>query len=121
MKHGRKTKRFGRTDKVRTGFLRSLLNNLIIHERIMTTEARAKTIRPQIEKLVTIAKNNIDNRQLAIRKISAELGNQPDNARKLLSEITPRFENRNGGYTRILKVEPRQGDASPRAVIAFVE
>ena len=121
MRHGRKNTRFNRNDKVRTGFLRSLLNNLIIHERIMTTEARAKAIKPQIERLITTAKRNVDNQQLAIRSISSALGNQPDNAKKIIAEIAPRFTGRNGGYTRVLHVEPRAGDAARRAIIEFVE
>lgn len=118
MKHARKNKRFGRKDKVRLGLTRSLIIALIENERIKTTEARAKAIRPMIEKLITKALGgNITSRRL----ISAQLGNHDIATKKLVDDIAPRFKDRSGGYTRIIKLPPRTGDAAAIAIIEFVE
>lgn len=117
MRHGKKNRKFGRVAKVRRGFIRSLAVALITHERITTTEARAKELRPYIEKMVTKAKQNT----LAHRRmIGARLGNQETLANKLVDEIAPRYESRDGGYLRITKLPQRKGDASKMAVIEFV-
>ena len=117
MRHGRKNRKFGRKAHVRRGFIRSLAVAFITYEKIKTTEARAKELRPYIEKLITIARKG----DIAARRtISARLGNQESLANKLVDEITPRFEGRNGGYTRITKLPQRKGDASPMAIIEFV-
>jgi len=118
MRHRRKNRRkFGREANVRRAFIRSLAIALIEHEQIKTTEARAKELRPYIEKLVTKAKKgDIASRRL----IRARLGNQETLANKLVDEIAPRYSDRDGGYTRIVKLPQRQGDASPMAIIAFV-
>ncbi len=117
MRHGKKNRKFGRKAKVRKGFIRSLAIALITYEKIKTTEARAKELKPYIEKLITKArKGDIASR----RTISSRLGNQESLANKLVDEITPRFEGRNGGYTRIVKLPQRKGDASKMAIIEFV-
>ena len=117
MRHGRKNRKFGRKANVRRGFIRSLAVALLTYEKITTTEARAKELRPYIEKMITRArKGDIVSRRL----IRARLGNQETLANKLVDDIAPRFEGREGGYTRITKLPPRQGDASPMAVIEFV-
>ncbi len=117
MRHGRKNRKFGRKANVRRGFIRSLAVALITNEKITTTEARAKELQPYIEKLVTKArKADLASRRL----ISARLGNQETLANKLVDTIAPRFEGRNGGYTRISKLPHRKGDASPMAIIEFV-
>ncbi len=117
MRHGRKNRKFGRKANVRRGFIRSLAVALLTYEKIKTTEARAKELRPYIEKLVT--KSRVDN--LAIRRlVSARLGNQESLSNKLVSEIAPRYEGRDGGYLRITKLPQRKGDASPMAIIEFV-
>ncbi len=117
MRHGRKNRKFGRKANVRRGFIRSLAVGLLTHEKIKTTEARAKELRPYIEKMVTKAKSG----DLAARRmICARLGNQETLANKLVDEIAPRYENRDGGYTRITKLPQRGGDASPMAIIEFV-
>ena len=117
MRHGRKNRKFGRKANVRRGFIRSLAIAFITNEKITTTEARAKELRPYIEKMITIAKKG----DLHARRIlRARLGNQETIANQLVDTIAPRFEGRNGGYTRITKLPRRQGDASPMAIIEFV-
>ena len=117
MRHGRKNRKFGRKANVRRGFIRSLAVALLTHEKITTTEARAKELRPYIEKMLTTARGAD---LTARRMIRSRLGNQETLANKLVDEIAPRYEGRPGGYTRITKLPPRQGDASPMAVIEFV-
>lgn len=117
MRHGRKNRKFGRKANVRRGFIRSLAVALLSYEKIKTTEARAKELRPYIEKLITKAKAG----DLAARRlIRSRLGNQETLANKLVDEIAPKYADRAGGYTRITKLPPRQGDASPMAIIEFV-
>ncbi|MCA9352564.1 50S ribosomal protein L17 [Patescibacteria group bacterium] len=117
MRHGRKNRKFGRKANVRRGFIRSLAIALLTHERIKTTEARAKELRPYIEKMITKAKAG----DIAARRLlSARLGNQENLANKLVNEIAPRYVDREGGYTRITKLPQRSGDASPMAIIEFV-
>lgn len=118
MKHGRKNKRFGRNDKVRRGFIRSIAIALIQERKINTTEARAKTIAPFVEKLITRAKRGDIS---ALRTIAARLGNHTVAAQLLVKEIAPKYKDRSGGYTRIIKLPPREGDASPMAIVEFVE
>lgn len=117
MRHGKKNRKFGRKANVRRGFIRSLAVGLLTHEKITTTEARAKELRPYIEKMVTRAKTADMN---ARRMICARLGNQETLANKLVDDIAPRYIDRQGGYTRITKLPQRSGDASPMAVIEFV-
>lgn len=118
MRHSNSQKKFGRVRKVRTGFYRSLLNNLIVRERMVTTAARAKAIRPVIEKLVTKARANT---VAARRLVAARLGNNEETAKKLADDIAPRYAERPGGYTRIVKMPQRAGDAAPMAMIEFVD
>jgi large subunit ribosomal protein L17 len=117
MRHGRKNRKFGRKANVRRGFIRSLAVALITHEQIKTTEARAKELRPYIEKLITTA---IKGDVAARRLVRSRLGNQETLANKLVDEIAPRYKDRQGGYTRIAKLPRRGGDASPMAIIEFV-
>jgi large subunit ribosomal protein L17 len=117
MRHGRKNRKFGRKANVRRGFIRSLAVALLTYEKIKTTEARAKELRPYIEKMLTKARvGDIAARRL----VRARLGNQEDLANKLVDTIAPRYEGREGGYTRITKMPHRKGDASPMAIIEFV-
>ncbi len=117
MRHANSNRKFGREASVRRGFIRSLAVAILTHEKITTTEARAKELRPYIEKLVTKAS---DNTLTARRTISARLGNQESLANKLVDVIAPRYENRDGGYLRITKLPQRGGDAAKMAVIEFV-
>lgn len=89
--------------------------SLIRDEKIKTTEAKAKELRPNIEKLITKAKKDtLANRRVAISRIGTVATG------KLFKDIAPRYENRAGGYTRIVKLGKRAGDASPMAIIEFV-
>lgn len=118
MKHGVKTRKFGRIKSQRTALMRSLALALIKYERITTTTARAKSLRPYFEKLITKAReDSLSNR----RHITAKLGNNKELTKKLFDEIAPRFAGRPGGYTRITKMAPRVSDASPMAIIELVD
>lgn len=96
--------------------MRHLAEALVKYERIETTEAKAKELRPYVEKFVTKAKNN----NLATTRLLRQNFNE-DISKKLVTELGPRFKERKGGYTRIVKRAPRNRDNAPRAIIEFVE
>jgi len=117
MKHRIKGRKFSRNTAHRKALLRNLALSLIEREAIKTTLPKAKELRPYIEKIITIAKNNtMSNRRLAL----SILGNQIM-VDKLFKEIGPRVANRNGGYTRILKNGFRNGDNAPMAYMELVD
>lgn len=117
MRHQKAGRKFGRNPAQRKALLRQLAISMILHERITTTEAKAKTIRPVVEKLVTIARQDSQaHRRLIMSKIDHPLATA-----KLFEVIAPRYDGVPGGYTRISKLEPRHGDAAPMALIEFVE
>jgi large subunit ribosomal protein L17 len=100
----------------RKQLLKSLANNFILHEKIKTTEAKAKELRSIVEKLITRAKDaTVANRRL----ITAALISTT--AKKLVDEIAPRYKERNGGYTRIIKLGPRDSDGAKMVIIEFVK
>ena len=116
MRHHVKNRKFGRKTDERKAFIRSLARNLIAKEKIKTTEARAKELRPFIEKLVTKGRiSTLASRRNIISTLGTEEG-----VKKLCEDISPRYKERNGGYTRITKLPQRPGDASKMAVIEFV-
>jgi large subunit ribosomal protein L17 len=118
MKHHKAIRKFSRERKVRTALMRSLARNLIIAEKMRTTEAKAKELRPFIEKLITASKSGT----LASRRlVTARLGNVEKVSGKLFTEIAPRFKDRAGGYTRIVKLGKQGADARKMAQIEFVE
>jgi large subunit ribosomal protein L17 len=97
--------------------LSNLAASLFTHERIRTTEAKAKMLRPYAERLITKAKRgSVHDRRLVLSRLEDR-----DVAHKLFSDIGPRFAGRNGGYTRILKLGPRNGDGAPMALIELVD
>jgi len=97
--------------------INSLALSFIIHGKIKTTEAKAKELRPFIEKLITKGKiQNLNSRRI----IMSRLQNRKVETKKLIDEIVPRYQKQNGGYTRIIKLPPRMGDASKMAIIEFV-
>ncbi len=118
MRHHNTKRKFGRKKNVRNALLKSLALNLIIHERIETTDAKARELRPFIEKLVTNAKNS--NTVASKRLVAARLLNQKDEVKKLFTEIAPKYSDRKGGYTRIIKMPVRKSDSSKMALIEFV-
>jgi large subunit ribosomal protein L17 len=118
MKHQVLGRQFGRNTNQRKQLLRGLAVALILNERVTTTEAKAKTIRPLVEKLVTLAREDTEHHR---RLAAAKLGNNLVATRKLFESIGPRFDGQPGGYTRIYKVGIRKGDAAPLAMIEFVQ
>ncbi len=116
MKHGKKNRKFGRKQGQRKALLKILASNLILAEKIKTTEAKAKELRPFVEKLITKSKNN---NLLSIRYLSRYL---PEKIRKkIIEEIGPRYKERAGGYTRIIKLTPRKTDNAKMAIIELVK
>lgn len=123
-------RKLGRTSSQRKAMLRDLTTDLIINEYIVTTEARAKEVRRTVEKMITLGKKGDIH---ARRKAAAYMRNEiavndfdeekevfPTALQKLFDDVAKRYASRNGGYTRILKTEPRRGDASPMAIIELV-
>ncbi len=119
MRHRIKTRKLSRTGSHRRALARNMASSLIEHERIETTLAKAKAHRPFVERLVTLGKEkNLAN----YRRALALLGNNKAAVAKLFDVLGPRFRERPGGYTRILKLAtPRLGDRAPRALFEFVE
>lgn len=118
MKHLAKAKKkLNRTSSHRKALLANLAKALISHGRIKTTLPKAKALRPYAEKLVTLGKKN----DLATKRNLIAKTKDKDIVKKLCEEISPKFKERNGGYTRILKTGYRYGDSAPMAIIEFVE
>ena len=118
MRHHNTNRKFGLQSGERDALMRSLLVSLIEHGRIETTEAKAKSLRPAIEKMITRARSAGTS---DLRVLKAKLGNNEEATKKIM-EIAPKYKDRKGGYTRITKMGVRsgKGDASPMAVIEFV-
>ena len=117
MRHGLAHRKLNRTSEHRKAMFANMASSLIEHEQIVTTVPKAKELRPIVEKLVTLAKKgDLASRRRAISK----LRNQ-DMAKKLFDVLGPRYEERNGGYVRIMKAGFRHGDNAPMAVIEFVD
>jgi large subunit ribosomal protein L17 len=102
-----------------------MIRQFFTHERMQTTRAKAMSIRGEAERLITIARNSIKGSDVdkvnARRQVAARLGNDADTVRKLFDEIAPRYEERNGGYTRMFQLGPRLGDAAEMVLIELVE
>jgi large subunit ribosomal protein L17 len=117
MRHHHKGRSFGRPANQRVALMRSLMRSLIIHERISTTEAKAKELRPIIEKLITHGREDtVANRRL----VSSRLGGDDEAVKKVFTSIAPRYTDRPGGYTRIIKRSVTATDGRKVAYIAFV-
>ncbi|MEI6296702.1 MAG: 50S ribosomal protein L17 [bacterium] len=116
MRHQNANRKFGREKDQRTALLRSLAGNLITHDKIVTTDAKARELRSFIEKLVTKARDN----SVATRRILTEYLVVPKYVSRLVKEIAPKYLERKGGYTRIVKMGMRGGDGSKMAIIEFV-
>lgn len=112
-----KIRKFHREKNQRRAFLKSLAVSLVVYGKIKTTLARAKELRTIAERLVTHAKKH-DTILLKYRKIRKFLPKAA--SKKLVKDIAPRYKERNGGYTRIIKIAPRAGDAAKMAIIEFV-
>ena len=117
MRHRVKKKHFGRTTNQRKALFRNLIVNLILHERIETTVAKAKAVKGLAEKVITLGRRgDLHARRLAYSKIPNRKA-----VAKLFNEIGPRFRDRNGGYLRIIKTRNRLKDQAPLAVLEFVD
>ena len=115
MRHGMINRKLGRTSAHRNALFRNQLASLIDKERIITTLPKAKELRPQIERLITLARtDSVHNRRQAVRVVDESM------VAKLFDTLGPRFSDRPGGYTRIIKLGPRQGDAAEMAYIELV-
>lgn len=117
-------RKLGRDSSARKALFRDLVTDLFLYERIQTTEAKAKAVRSIAEKLITLAKRgDLHARRLAaayVRKERLE-GQDKDALQKLFSELAARYRERPGGYTRILKLGPRRGDAAPMVYLELVD
>ncbi|MGQ9802141.1 MAG: 50S ribosomal protein L17 [Candidatus Saccharicenans sp.] len=116
MRHRVKRYQLRRNTSHRRALLRNLVTSLLEKERIKTTLAKAKAARPVAEKMITLArKNNLAARRLALAYLTKEAAVQ-----KLFAELGPRFKERPGGYTRIVKIGPRSGDGAPMALLELL-
>ncbi|CQR48495.1 50S ribosomal protein L17 [Paraliobacillus sp. PM-2] len=115
-------RKLGRTTDARLALLRNLATDLIIHERLETTEAKAKDLRSVVDKMITLGKRGDIHarRQAASYLYNVESAENEDAVQKLFSDIASRYEDRQGGYTRVLKLGPRRGDGAKMAVIELV-
>lgn len=117
MRHGMSGRKLNRTSSHRKALLMNLANSLIKHEQIKTTLPKAKELRPYVEKLITLGKKG----QLNNKRQAISILHDLEVVNKLFSNIAKRYENRNGGYIRIMKYGFRTGDAAPMAIIELVD
>jgi len=117
MRHNKSGRRLGRTTSHRIAMFRNMVTSFLSHERIVTTDAKAKELRPIAEKMITLGKKGDLS---AIRQAASYIRDKAT-VTKLFSTIAPRYKDRAGGYTRIIKLGIRPGDAAPLSVIEFVE
>ena len=116
MRHGMVNRKLGRTTSHRLAMFRNQLNSIIDKERIITTLPKAKELKPQIERLITLGRtDSVHNRRNAARQINDDVL-----VAKLFDTLGPRFSDRPGGYTRIVKLGPRRGDAAEMAILELV-
>ena len=117
MRHGVGYKKLNRTSEHRKALLMNMLNSLIKYEQIKTTLPKAKFLKPQADKIITLGKkDNLQNTKLLISKLQ-----DTNSANKVKKTLSKRYLNRKGGYTRIIKAGFRYGDKAPMAVIEFVD
>lgn len=117
MRHGKKNNHLGRTASHRSAMLSNMANSLILHKRIVTTVAKAKELRKFVEPLLTKSKeDNTHNRRIVFSYLQNK-----ESIKTLFGEVSEKIANRNGGYTRIIKLGQRQGDAAETALIELVD
>jgi len=117
MRHGLGYKKLNRTSEHRKALIKNMLNSLIKYEQITTTLPKAKVLRPQAEKIITLGKkNNLQNTKILVSKLQ-----DIKSANKVKKTLAKRYESRKGGYTRIIKAGYRYGDNAPLAIIEFVD
>jgi large subunit ribosomal protein L17 len=116
MRHRKTIKTLSRKVGPRKALIKNLANSLILYEKIKTTEVKAKTLKPKVEKMITRAKlDNLHNRRELLKVLPTK-----NAVRKLFEILGPRYKDRKGGYLRITKLEPRKGDGARMAIIEFV-
>jgi len=116
MRHKKKKTILGRETAARKSLLKNLAQDLILHEKIKTTKAKAKALKPFVEKLITKSKDSsLASRRLLIKSLYTE-----NVVRKLIDILGPRYKDRNGGYTRIIDLDNRKGDGACESIIEFV-
>lgn len=124
MRHQVSGYRLGRSKDERIALRRNLVNQLFEHERIRTTRTKAEAIRGQAERLITLAKTGNgegETKMVHSRRLAASRMGNPDMVRKLFDDIAPRYTDRPGGYTRMIKLGPRVGDAAEMVMLELVE
>jgi len=124
MRHAVAGYRLGRTKSARIALRRNLIKQFFTHERIQTTKAKAAAIRGEAEKLITLARNSAngsDSDKVNARRLAISRLGDNQVIKRLFDEIAPRFATRPGGYTRVLKLGPRHGDAAEMVVLELVE
>jgi large subunit ribosomal protein L17 len=125
MRHQVAGYKLGRSKGARIALRRNLIKQFFTHERITTTRAKAEAIRGEAERMITVARRSADAEDIgkvnARRLVASRLGGGNDVVKKLFDDIAPRFASRNGGYTRMLKLGPRLGDAADMVLLELVE
>ncbi len=124
MRHSVAGYKLGRTSGARVALRRNLMKQFFIHERIRTTHAKAAAIRGEAEHIITIARNSAnasDSEKVAARRLVASKLGDNQVIKRVFDEIAPRFANRNGGYTRMMKLGPRLGDSADMVLLELVE
>ena len=117
MRHGLVNKKLNRTSEHRKALLKNMLNSLIKYEQIKTTLPKAKFLKPQADKIITLGKKeNLQTTKMLVSQLQ-----DIKSANKVKKTLSKRYENRNGGYTRIIKAGFRYGDNAPMAIIEFVD
>lgn len=117
MRHQKSKKTLDRKTAARKALLMGLIKSLILYEKIRTTESKARVVRPLIEKMVTRARtDSVHNRREIARKLQSK-----NVIKKMFEVLGPRYKERKGGYTRLVKLPPRAGDGARRAIIEFVK
>ena len=117
MRHGMANKKLNRTSEHRKALLKNMLNSLIKYEQIKTTLPKAKFLKPQADKIITLGKiENLQTTKMLVSRLQ-----DIDSANKVKKTLSKRYEKRNGGYTRIIKAGFRYGDNAPMAIIEFVD
>jgi len=117
MRHQKQRGKLSRDSAHRKALMKNLCREVIEHERIKTTEAKAKAVKPEVEKLITLAKRGDLH---ARRQALSQLGQDSSTVHKLFEDVAPRYAGRSGGYTRILKLGPRRSDATEMVFLELV-
>ena len=122
MKHGVAGRKLGRNAAQRKALWRGLITELFRHDRISTTDAKARSVRGDAEHLITVAKRSMGEGGNAVhaRRLAARTITDPEVTKRLFDEVAPRFAARPGGYTRIIRVGPRLGDGAEMVVLELV-